>query len=256
MGILELAITGVVCLVVGLLIGWSGIAGFLLPIFFTGYLNLPNTTALAISFFCFFISGSLGSYQYYKKGNLPVKLGLYLGLGSLVGAMIGVSLNKMIPTSIVTLILYLVVLLSGCSILLRNKKTDTTTKKIKKNTLSVPFLIILGLVTSIICAFSGAGGPILVMPLLVVFGITPRIAVGVALFDSIFIAIPSMIGYLSASEMNGLFLLFLVSGITHGVGVLLGSYSSEKIPQHILKTAVGYFSIAMALYKLIGILIS
>ena len=55
--------------------------------------------------------------------------------------------------------------------------------------------VAFGLVTGALCALSGAGGPILVMPLLVVFGVPVKTAVGVALFNSIFIAIPSCIGY-------------------------------------------------------------
>lgn len=55
--------------------------------------------------------------------------------------------------------------------------------------------VAFGLVTGALCALSGAGGPILVMPLLVVFGVPVKTAVGVALFNSIFIAVPSCIGY-------------------------------------------------------------
>ncbi len=57
------------------------------------------------------------------------------------------------------------------------------------------FWLAFGAVTGLICALSGAGGPILVMPLLVVFGVPVKTAVGIALFNSIFIAVPSSIGY-------------------------------------------------------------
>ena len=43
---------------------------------------------------------------------------------------------------------------------------------------------------------SSAGGPILVMPILVVLGFRIREVIAIALFDSIFIAIPSSVGYL------------------------------------------------------------
>ena len=47
------------------------------------------------------------------------------------------------------------------------------------------FWLAFGAVTGLICALSGAGGPILVMPLLVVFGVPVKTAVGIALFNSI-----------------------------------------------------------------------
>ena len=85
------------------------------------------------------------------------------------------------------------------------------------------FLIFLGITTGAICSLSGAGGPVLVMPLLVACGVSARIAVGVALFDSVFIAIPACIGYLSRitwTEVLGLLVLIV---LTHGIGVWLGS---------------------------------
>ena len=49
---------------------------------------------------------------------------------------------------------------------------------------------------------SGAGGPVLVMPLLVVMGISVRTAVGVALFNSVFIGIPAVTGYLAQCDIK------------------------------------------------------
>ena len=102
---LDMLLTVCVCCIVGLLIGWSGIAGFLLPIFFVGYLNMPIMSALAISFFCFLISGVLGSVGYYKKGSLPIKISLVIGCGSFIGSIVGVYLNKLLPSNVVTILL-------------------------------------------------------------------------------------------------------------------------------------------------------
>ena len=44
------------------------------------------------------------------------------------------------------------------------------------------FWLAFGAVTGLICALSGAGGPILVMPLLVVFGVPVKTAVGIRPF--------------------------------------------------------------------------
>ena len=68
-------------------------------------------------------------------------------------------------------------------------------------------LAAFGAVTGLICALSGAGGPILVMPLLVVFGVPVKTAVGIALFNSIFIAVPSSIGYAMDAGL-GIFFCF------------------------------------------------
>ena len=107
-------------LVVGAFVGLTGVAGFLLPIVYTGPLAMGVTEGLALSFAAFIVSGALGSVNYKKAGNLDISFGIRLSIGSLAGAILGVKLNLVIPESIVKVILYVVVLLSGISILFRN----------------------------------------------------------------------------------------------------------------------------------------
>ena len=48
-------IAAAVNLVVGLLIGLTGVAGFLLPMFYAGSMNLPVAESLALSFAAFVV---------------------------------------------------------------------------------------------------------------------------------------------------------------------------------------------------------
>lgn len=113
-----------------------------------------------ISFAAFLISGILGPVNYYKSGNLDLKTAGVLSAGSFVGALAGVKINLLIPADTMKIILYLIVLLSGISILLRKDKPGNTEKKAVQ---SVPFYLVLGAVTGAVCAASGAGGPVLVI---------------------------------------------------------------------------------------------
>ena len=105
---MTLAVTMAGCLVVGLLIGWSGVAGFLLPILFVNYCRLDTTQALALSFLCFALSGIISSVNYRRKGQLDFRTALPLSAGSLIGAAAGAALNRLLPTDTVKLLLYLV----------------------------------------------------------------------------------------------------------------------------------------------------
>ena len=107
---------------VGGLVGLTGVAGFLLPIVYTGLLQMSVTQGLALSFAAFILSGALGSFNYKKAGNLDVSFGLRLSAGSMAGAVLGVKLNLIIPEEQVKILLYVVVLLSGISKLLRRRK--------------------------------------------------------------------------------------------------------------------------------------
>lgn len=273
--ILTFIIIAAANMAVGGCIGICGIAGFLLPMLYTGALGFDVTYALALSFLAFLVSGIIGSRNYYKAGNLDVKMSLKLGIGSLVGAVAGVFLQAMIEKSTAKTILYLVVLFSGASILVRmwnekkkadaaNAKSDfaevhkaasagngTADKKSGKDiTDNVVFLVFLGIITGAICSLSGAGGPVLVMPLLVACGVSARIAVGVALFDSVFIAVPACIGYLSRIDWMSAFGLLALIVVTHGVGVWLGSRFAGKVPVQGLKIFVAVFSVCIAIYML------
>lgn len=235
-------------LLVGGCIGLTGIAGFLLPMFYTGFLGMLSSESLALSFAAFLISGILGSVNYYRSGNLELKTAGILSAGSFLGAIAGVKINLLIPEDTMKIILYLVVLLSGISILLRKEKPEKEGKKEEKNK-AVYFL--LGVVTGAVCAASGAGGPVLVMPLLTLIGFPAHTAVGISLFDSIFIALPSAAGYLyAASGVKEIYYLLPVLLVAHGIGVFAGSKNAVKINQKLLKQIVAVGSIAIACVKL------
>ena len=200
-----------------------------------------------ISFAAFLISGILGSVNYYKSGNLDLKTAGVLSAGSFVGALAGVKINLLIPADTMKIILYLIVLLSGISILLRKDKPGNTEKKAVQ---SVSFYLVLGAVTGAVCAASGAGGPVLVMPILTLLGIPAYTAVGISLFDSIFSAVPAA-GYLIAAAGNKeVFLLLPVLLVAHGIGVFAGSKNATKSNQTLLKRIVAVASIAIACIKL------
>ena len=65
-------------------------------------------------------------------------------------------------------------------------------------------------------AASGEGGPVLVMPILTLLGIPAHMAVGISLFDSIFIALPAVAGYLQAAKRKEIYILLPVLLIAHG----------------------------------------
>ena len=81
------------------------------------------------------------------------------------------------------------------------------------------------------CSLSGAGGPVLVMPLLVVLGIGIRTAVGVALFNSVFIGIPACIGYMMQCSITDILPVMGAALVFHGIGVVFGSRNAVKINQ-------------------------
>lgn len=244
--------------VVGGLIGICGIAGFLLPMMYAGLLGFPVGQSLALSFLAFFVSGAIGSYNYHKQGNLDIRFSLIIGAGSFVGGLLGVKLNALVSPFQAKMLLYLVVLLSGLSILLRKEKAAGEKRPAggvapRDGLLgSTVFVVLFGFITGAICSLSGAGGPVLVMPLLVALGMPVHMSIGIALFDSVFIALPACVGYMMQCDLSQIGMLVLITILAHGGGVLIGSSNAHKIRQRPLKMGVAVFSICLSVYMIWG----
>ena len=116
----------------------------------------------------------------------------------------------------------------------------------------VPPLLALGFATALLCALSGAGGPVLVMPLLVAMGVPAKTAVGAALLDSVFIALPAVAVYGSrCASLAALIPILLASVLGHAAGVFAGSVTAARVPQSLLKRGVAVFSICFSLFMLL-----
>lgn len=79
-------------ILIGGLVGMTGVAGFLLPILYTAGLGYSTTEGLAFSFLAFIISGWLGSRHYQHEGLMDRRVAYLLSGGSFVGAIIAYAL--------------------------------------------------------------------------------------------------------------------------------------------------------------------
>ena len=242
-------------LIIGVLLGMSGISGFLLPLIYVGILVMPVHDSLALSFLSFAVAGIIGAYSYWKAKNIDLKLTLYLSIGSLLGAFLGVQINVLISDFLAKLLLYLFILLAGLSILLKkNKETDSSLDESQSKILNSHLaVIIIGLVTAAICSLTGAGGPILLVPLLASLGVNIRIAVGVSLLNSVVIAIPSIFGYFAHSSMGNLTMLIIASMIGTIIGILIGARFAAKVPINQLKIFIAIITILSSVYMLVSL---
>ena len=125
----ELILAALGSCAVGLFIGWCGVAGFLLPILFTGACGLPVTESLLASFLCFAVSGAIGSWNYHRRGELPSRPALVLSAGSLAGGLLGAALGGLLAAETVKTVLYIVVFLSGLAIAVRELRRQQGPEK-------------------------------------------------------------------------------------------------------------------------------
>lgn len=244
-----LVIIGLANLLIGIFIGVSGIAGFLLPIMYTAVLGFMITDSMTMSFGAFLVSGVIGSYYYYKSGDIDMSIAYKMGIGSILGALLGVFINNLVPVSLAKMALYIMVLLSGLSLYLK-KRNNTEEDAISPLMSNNIFLVVMGFLIALISSFTGAGGPILTVPLLTTLGINVRKSVGISLFNSIFIAFAAFMGYQRLATLPDIKTLVLICMVFHGFGVMFGAKISEKINPNILKGFVSAISVVFSCFML------
>ncbi len=240
---------------VGACIGLTGVAGFLLPMFYTGFVCLAPVDSLALSFAAFIVSGLLGCPAYRRTGDLPLRTTAWFGAGSLAGALAGVRIGLALPAEALTVALYAVVLVSGASVLLRmlpRRGGRTPARPAAQEPAgSHASYALIGAATACICSATGAGGPVLVMPTLMLLRFPPRTAVAMSLLDSVAIAVPSAVGYFASGAVTPLAWALLVPALLgHAVGTVAGSRSAARIDANLLKGIVAVGSMGIALLKL------
>lgn len=236
-------------LIIGIFIGMSGIAGFLLPILYTGILGFMISDSMTMSFSAFFISGIIGSYFYHKSGDIDMPIALKMGAGSILGALLGVLINNMVPVILAKSALYIMVFLSGLSLFIkkRNKTECESISPLMNNSI---FLIFIGFAIALISSFTGAGGPILTVPLLTTLGVNVRKSVGISLFSSIFIALFAFLGYQRYATLSNINMLIVLCMVFHGFGVMYGAKISERINPSLLKNFVAVVSVLFSCFML------
>jgi uncharacterized membrane protein YfcA len=148
------------------------------------------------------------------------------------------------------LMIFATVMLLAAVMMIRKPKE----LQVKDKQAPIWLLITEGLVVGVITGLVGVGGGFLIIPALVLLGgLSMRIAVGTSLF---IIAAKSLLGFYKyvdvlAKEDLGvnwnLLVVFTLIGI---VGSFLGGKASQFIPQQKLKRGFGYFLIVMGVYIL------
>ncbi|MDY0394639.1 TSUP family transporter [Virgibacillus halophilus] len=111
-------------------------------------------------------------------------------------------------------------------------------------------VMLLGFIIAAICALTGAGGPILLVPVLVSLGIQIRVAVGVSLLNSVVIALPSISGYFAHATAEITPMLIITSLLGIMIGIVTGARLANKVPVHHLKLTVAMITILSSIYML------
>jgi hypothetical protein len=135
------------------------------------------------------------------------------------------------------------------------KRKPNRTNQIKwdefaKSPMGLPTVILLGILVGFITGFIGAGGGFIIVPILIFFlRLNFKKAIGTSLC---IIAINSLVGFtgnIGHQEINWILLLSISFACV--LGIIIGSFLSDKVSSTKLKPAFGWFTLCVGLFVII-----
>ena len=170
----DLLLAGVAALV-GLLIGTVGVGGVLMVAFLALYGGLSIHQAAATALFSFLPTGVLGTWLYQRHGSIDWRITIPVCLGAIVFGFAGAFAAALVDPKPLSIAIALVIVAAGVYIFV-----PVPTSKAPRDGSSSserPLLLAVGAASGFGSGFSGAGGPLFAVPILVILRYVPLTAV-------------------------------------------------------------------------------
>jgi uncharacterized membrane protein YfcA len=252
--------------VAGIITGQIGASGVMVIV--PGLIMLGYSTfdAIGVSLFADTIASLIVAWTYYQHGNLNLKQGWWIAIGSVLGAQIGSFISPHIPEiglsnsfGIFLVITALIFWRRGNKKVLISTNEEQAINKNKKNNILGLFKrnvtisgILLGLFIGIITGLLGAGGGVMIL-LILVFVMDYRMheGIGTSTLIMAFTAASGAIGHALTGNLPHEAAICAALGAV--VGGRISARYANKVNAAILSKIVGTIFAILGIIMLIGI---
>ncbi len=256
-----LAIFLIVGFFTGILIGMLGIGGglvfvpalyYLLPVMEVPYTNLAYF-AIGTSLFAGALATSNSAFLHIRKKNYFKRSAILVAIGAAVSAFITPFFVVKVKSEIIEIIFATVMIAVALRMIFESSKNE----KFKlEQPLSDPFLLILGIFTGILSAFTGLGGGVIYVPSLIyLFLLNARVAVGTSSIITAITMISSAASYFlqgsgSIAYSGAIGFVIPEAAIPLGIGAIIGSFFGVKI---VMKSSTVFVKKAFAVLLIVAV---
>lgn len=225
--------------VAGLMIGLTGIGGVLVVPALTGFAAIPLDRAIAASMIGFLVAGVPAAVLHIRRSPPHMPDVWLAGALAAAGSLAGASTLDWLPSQLVKAFIALLAAGSGIHALLRLERPAG--KKI-----AGPILAVVALAIGYGSAITGTGGPVMMIPALLVLGMPVRqaIALGVA------VQVPITFTATAVNVAQGRLELPLAATVAVVLlcGTLAGTWLSGRLSRRAVTVSVAVVLIATGIW--------
>ena len=236
-----------ICLVVGFLVGGTGMGGILIPPSLVLLSGLETHAAMATTLASFVPMNVVGCYLFARMGHLEWRPAVPLTVGGALSAGPCALCNVHFNATFLSILLSLLVLFAGfCAFRPPRAVNGHAFWR------SFSGLFLIGAATGIVAGLTGAGGPLLAIAWMVTAGVHPLLAVGLSMPYSL----SSALSATACNMLNGnidLPFLWRVS-LIELTGFIAGATLVHRMPLLWIRrcmaatcTSLGFFLLAKSL---------
>ena len=228
----------------GLAVGATSIGGILVVPTLTVAADVPVHAAIAASNFSFLFTGAaaIALQRAAPRGTRPPPLvGLYMA--ALAGAALGALTLQWLPSSLIRGVVAVLAVFSGGMALMQAKHGDAPATA--RGWMRGPVLLALGAAVGCGSAWSGTGGPVLLLPVLIFARVPTTLAIAMAQGIQLPIAgAASVVNLLSGQLDLGLGLML---GALLMLGWAAGFAFARRVPAAALRRLLAFTLIAVGI---------
>lgn len=218
-------------LLTGTLIGTVGVGGILLTPLLIFFVGTELHIAQATSSFSFLFTGIVGTLIYARQKSIAWDHVLWISIGIIPAALLGAKVNTVLSGTVLTLILAVLIIFSGYTALTKQDRAADILPTLKKIS-----LILIGVGVGFGSSLTGTGGPVLLVPLLLLLRFMPLAAVGISQAIQLPIAVFATIGFIVYGQID--FTLGVILGMVQSLGVIVGGKIAHTLPHEKLRAVV------------------
>ena len=167
----------VVGFIVGFLVGCTGMGGIILIPALVYLSGLSSHVAMGTTLFTFIFTTSLCSWLYIRLGHVDWKATIPICIGGFLFTYVGADVKAFTAAPYLNLILALLILLAGALVFcpVRGRRFSFMEEG-RRSRFWVLFAVGSGV--GFVAGLTGAGGPVLSVPIMIALGFPPLIAIG------------------------------------------------------------------------------